>query len=454
MRIEAFAIAAGVVSAAMLAAAIPTGSDAAERGRLLAGAAAFTDWRADAPTVRRKITVEDLPQPYATRSASNDARVVVRPAGASPQVPPGFQVALFASGLRDPRNMVTAPNGDIFVVESEPGRIRVLRAGDGEAKPHENGVFASGLDQPFGIAFYSPGPQPQWLYVANTNSVVRFPYRVGDLKTGGKPERVVRALPTGGHITRTLAFSQDGRKMFVSVGSAGDVGEGMKKRSAAEIARWEAAHGLGATWDSDTDRAAVLAFDPDGKNRRVFASGLRNCVGLNVHPQTGDLWCSVNERDGLGDDLVPDYVTRVREGAFFGWPWYYLGAHPDPHHHGERPDLADKITVPDVLLQAHAASMNIAFYQGTQFPAEYRQDAFVAEHGSWNRAKRTGPKVIRIHLENGVPTGEYEDFLTGFVVNDSSVWGRPVGVTVARDGALLVSEDGNGTIWRITWRGE
>lgn len=452
MRIEAFAM-FGALSAALLATAVHDGCEAAERGQSLTGAAAFTDWRADAPTVRRKITVEDLPAPFATRSASNDARVVARPAGASPQVPPGFQVELFASGFRDPRALATAPNGDIFVVESEPGRVRVLRAADGERKPRETSVFASGLNQPFGIAFYPPGPEPQWVYVANTGSVVRFPYRVGDLKASGRPETIVRALPTGGHITRNLAFSQDGRRMFVSVGSAGDVGEGMRKRSAAEIARWETEHGLGAAWDDDTDRAAVLAFDPDGKNRRVFASGLRNCVGLNVHPQTGDLWCSVNERDGLGDNLVPDYVTRVRDGAFYGWPWYYLGPHQDPHHPGERPDLKDKITVPDVLLQAHSASMRIAFYEGIQFPAEYHHDAFVAEHGSWNRAKRTGPKVIRIHLENGVPNGEYEDFMTGFVVNDSTVWGRPVGVTVAHDGALLVSEDGNGTIWRITWRG-
>ncbi len=452
MRIEAFAITAGVLSANLLAANACSGAEAAQRGQLLTGAAAFTDWRADAPTVRRKITADDLPAPFATRSASNDARVVARPAGAAPQVPPGFQVEPFASGFTEPRALVTAPNGDIFVVESEPGRIRVLRAGDGDAKPRQTSVFASGLNEPFGIAFYPPGPDPQWLYVANTNSVVRFFYRAGALKARGRPETIVRTLPTGGHITRDLAFSPDGRKMFVSVGSAGDIGEGMRKRNAAEIARWDREHGLGAAWDDDTDRAAVLVFDPDGKNRRVFASGLRNCVGLSVHPQTGDLWCSVNERDGLGDNLVPDYVTRVRDGAFFGWPWYYIGEHQDPHHQGERPDLREKITVPDVLLQAHSASMRIAFYEGTQFPAEYRHDAFVAEHGSWNRAKRTGPKVIRIHLENGVPSGEYEDFLTGFVVSESAVWGRPVGVTVAHDGALIVSEDGNGTIWRITWR--
>jgi glucose/arabinose dehydrogenase len=302
MRIWAFAM-FGAWSAALLVTAARNGAEAAERGRLLTGAAAFTDWRADAPTVRRRIAVEDLPPPYATRSASNDARVVARPAGASPQVPPGFQVELFASGLRDPRALATAPNGDIFVVESEPGRVRVLRAADGDRKPRETGVFASGLNQPFGIAFYPPGPEPQWVYVANTNAVVRFAYRLGDRKARGRPETIVRTLPKGGHITRNLAFSQDGRRMFVSVGSAGDVGEGMKKRSAAEIARWETEHGLGAAWDNDTDRAAVLAFDPDGKNRRVFASGLRNCVGLSVHPHTGYLWCSVNERDGLGDDL-------------------------------------------------------------------------------------------------------------------------------------------------------
>ena len=453
MRIEALAIAAGALISVTLAAASRDTSSAAEPGQLLTGAAAFTDWRTDVPTLRRKIAVDDLPAPFATRSASNDARVVARPAGASLKVPPGFQVEPFASGLTDPRALLTAPNGDIFVVEAEPGRVRVLRTGDGESKPRHNSVFATGLSQPFGIAFYPPGPDPQWLYVANTNSVVRFPYRVGDIKARGRPESIVRTLPTGGHITRNLAFSKDGRQMFVSVGSAGNDGEGMKKRSAAEITRWDAEHGLGAAWDDDADRAAVLVFDPDGKNRRTFASGLRNCVGLAVNPQTGDLWCSVNERDALGDNLVPDYVTRVRDGAFFGWPWYYIGAHQDPQHAGERSDLKDKVAVPDVLLQAHSASLGIAFYNGTQFPAEYRNDAFVAEHGSWNRSKRTGYKLVRVHLQDGVPNGEYEDFLTGFVASDSTVWGRPVGVAVAHDGALLLSEDGNGTIWRISWRG-
>ena len=194
----------------------------------------------------------------------------------------------------------------------------------------------------------------------------------------------------------------------------------------------------------------MLAFDPDGKRPGVFATGIRNCVGLATHPVTGDLYCSTNERDGLGDNLVPDYVTRVREGAFYGWPWFYIGNNEDPKHRGERTDLKGKITVPDVLLQAHSASLGLTFYNGNQFPPEYSGDGFAAEHGSWNRSKRTGYKVVRIRMKDGVPTGEYQDFVTGFVVDDSSVWGRPVGVAVAHDGALLVSEDANGTIWRIS----
>jgi glucose/arabinose dehydrogenase len=366
-------------------------------GELLVGKAAFGDWRADAPLVRRKIT--ELPPPYATRSASNPPRVIAKPISAAPKVPP----ALFASNLHDPRTIRVAPNGDIFIAESEPGRIRALRAADGAATPSSNDVFASGPVQPFGIAFYPPGSEPQWIYVANTGSVVRYPYRSCDLKARGKAEVIVHALPRAGgravqrgHITRDIVFSRDGRQMFISVGSASNAGEGIGKRDAAAIARWEAEHGLGSAWGNETDRAAVLVFDPDGRNRRVFASGLRNCVGLAVHPLTGDVWCSNNERDDLGDDLVPDFVTRVRGGAFFGWPWYYLGANEDPRHRGERPDLKDKITVPDVLIQAHSASMEMIIYDGDQFPSEYSGDVFAAEHGSWNRSKRTGYKVIRV----------------------------------------------------------
>jgi glucose/arabinose dehydrogenase len=383
--------------------------------------------------------------------------VVGKPVSAAPKVPPGFQVELFASNLRDPRMVRVAPNGDIFIAESEPGRIRVLRTDNGAGKPRSNDLFASGLDQPFGVAFYPPGSDPQWIYIANAGSVIRYPYRNGDLKARGKAEVIVRDLPHAGgrsvqrgHITRDVVFSKDGRQMFVSVGSASNAGEGMGKRDAATIARWEAEHGLGSAWGNETDRAAVLVFDPEGKNRRVFASGLRNCVGLAVHPLTGDLWCSNNERDDLGDDLVPDFITRVRDGAFYGWSWYYLGANEDPRHRGERPDLKDKITVPDVLIQAHSASLEMTFYEGQQFPQEYRGNIFAAQYGSWNKAVRTGYSVIRVPLKNGRATGEYQDFLTGFVTSAGNVWGRPVGVAVAKNGALFVSDDGSNSIWRVS----
>jgi glucose/arabinose dehydrogenase len=344
--------------------------------------------------------------------------------------------------------MRVAPNGDVFVVESGSGRIRVLR-------PSENGeprkeAFASGLNEPFGVSFYPPGADPQWVYVANTDSVVRFAYVSGDLKARGQAETVVARLPSGSnHWTRDVVFSADGTKMFVSVGSASNVAEGLEKLDPSELAKWNAQHPPGAAWGVETDRADVLEFTPDGKNGRVFATGIRNCVGLAVGPN-GDLWCSTNERDGLGDDVPSDYITRVREGAFYGWPWYYIGANEDPRHRGARPDLKNSITIPDVLLQAHSASLGIAFYTGQQFPPEYAGNIFAAEHGSWNRSRRTGYKVIRVIMKDGVPTGEYEDFATGFVVSDTTVWGRPVGIAVAKDGALLVSEDANGTIWRIS----
>jgi glucose/arabinose dehydrogenase len=342
--------------------------------------------------------------------------------------------------------MRVAPNGDIFVAETRAGRIRILRLAEAGAKLSANQIYASGLNKPFGIAFFPSGDNPQWVYVANTNSVVRFPYKAGDTKAAGKPETVVAKLPSGGHSTRNIVFTRDDRRMLVSVGSAGNDAEGME-RSGRQVGADPA---LGASWGAESRRAAVLAFNPDGTNPQIFATGIRNCVGMAVHPATADLYCSTNERDGLGDNLVPDYVTRVREGAFYGWPWFYIGGIEDPHHAGERPDLKGKVTIPDVLIQAHSASLGLTFYDHSAFPAEYRGDGFAAEHGSWNRSKRTGYKVIRIRLKDGVPTGEYEDFVTGFVIGDSEVWGRPVGVAVSRDGALLVSEDGNGTIWRIT----
>ena len=437
----------------LLAAAVFAGAGVghalAQSGPLL-GSAAFGDWRTDRPGVMRLIKPEDLPRPGATPSSANVSRVVKRPSEALPQVPAGFKIELFAEGLSGPRQMRLAPNGDIFIAETGPGRIRVLRAADGAAKPSTNKIYASGQKQPFGIAFYPSGDNPEWVYVANTDSVVRFPYKVGDLKATGKPETVVAELPHGyGHSTRDLVFTKDGKRMLVSVGSAGNDAEGMGSPPGG-LPAWNANHPLGASWGSETDRADVLMFEPDGKPAGIFASGIRNCVGLAVHPSSGDVYCSTNERDGFGDNLVPDYVTRVREGGFYGWPWYYIGNNEDPRHMGERPDLKGKVTTPDVLIQAHSASLGLTFYNGNAFPTEYRGDGFAAEHGSWNRSKRTGYKIIRIRLKDGVPTGEYQDFVTGFVIDDSRVWGRPVGVAVAHDGALLFSEDGNGTIWRVT----
>lgn len=416
---------------------------------VLKGKDAFGSWQNDVPGTIRLIRPEDLPKPGATPSAANVSRVVARPASAMPQVAVGFKVTLFAEGLSGPRIMRVAPNGDIFVAETRANRIRVLRPSEDGSKPASSEIFADRLNHPFGIAFF-PAKDPQWVYVANTGSIVRFPYHAGDMKVSGAPETVVANLPAGyGHSTRDIVFTPDGKRMLVSVGSVGNAGEGMGEPPGG-LAAWSSGHALGAAWGEETNRAAVLAFDPDGKNQTLYATGIRNCVGLAIQPVIGTPWCSTNERDGLGDNLVPDYVTSVKEGGFYGWPWYYIGDNQDTRHEGARPDLKGKISVPDVLMQAHSASLGLTFYDGSLFPADYRGDAFAAEHGSWNRSKRTGYKVIRIRLKDGKPTGEYEDFVTGFVINDREVWGRPVGVAVARDGSLLISEDGNGTIWRVS----
>ncbi len=417
------------------------------------------DWHHAAPGVKYHLTLADLPPPYSTRSSGNGSRVVPRPANATLSVPPGFTVQLFAKGLSDPRLLRVAPNGDIFIAETGANRIRVMRAADGANAPSENQIFAEGLNRPFGIAFYPPGKDPQWIYVANNNSVVRFAYHNGDLQATDEPQVIVPQLTEshGGHSTRDVAFSLDGKRMFISVGSGSNIADGMSKKSVDDAHAWEAEHGLGAAWDDETNRADILVTDPEGQQPlHTFATGIRNGVGIAVNPETGDLWTSVNERDALGDDLVPDYITRVKEGGFYGWPWYYLGNHEDPRHAGERPDLAGQVIVPDVLLQSHSASLEMTFYTAKSgvaaFPADYRGDAFAAFHGSWNRSSRTGYKVVRVRINHGVPTGEYDDFLTGFVVDGRNVWGRPVGVAVAHDGALLVTEDGNGTLWRISYK--
>jgi glucose/arabinose dehydrogenase len=310
---------------------------------------------------------------------------------------------------------------------------------DGAGKPEQNEVFASGLERPFGIAFYPPGSEPKYVYVGETGAVVRFPYQNGDLKARGNKETIVPDIPSGGrlhgggHWTRDVVFSSDGKKMFVSVGSRSNVFEN--------------------PGTNEEKRADILEYNPDGTGFRFYATGVRNAVGIAVHPKTGDLWASVNERDGLGDDLVPDYITRVKDGGFYGWPWFYLGPRQDPRHPGAHPELRSKVLLPDVLLQSHSASLQMTFYTGRQFPSEYFQDGFAAEHGSWNRRKRTGYKVIRVPLKDGVPTGEYVDFMTGFVTPEGNVWGRPVGVTVARDGSLLVTDDGGDTVWRVSYPG-
>ncbi|HEV7928272.1 MAG TPA: PQQ-dependent sugar dehydrogenase [Verrucomicrobiae bacterium] len=414
------------------------------------------DWQRAAPGVQHHFTTDDLPAPFATQSAGNNPNVAPAPANAALSVPAGFEVKQFASGLDNPRLLRTAPNGDIFISETGANRVHIMRTTDGADAPSENQVFAEGLERPFGLAFYPVGDNPQWLYVANINSVVRFPYHNGDLKASGPAEVIVKKLAdgTGGHSTRDVIFSKDGKRMFISVGSGSNVGEEMKKKTEDEIKAWESEHGLGATWGSEANRANVLVTDPEGHEPlHAYATGIRNAVGMAINPVTGDLWVSVNERDGLGDNLVPDYVTSVKEGGFYGWPWYYLGKFEDPRHAGERPDLLGKAIVPDVLEQSHSASLEMTFYTAdtgvAAFPAEYQGDAFVALHGSWNRSTRTGYKVVRIRFNHGLATGQYDDFMTGFVVDDQNVWGRPVGITVAHDGALLVTEDGHGTVWRI-----
>lgn len=420
---------------------------------LLKGEAAFGDWRDDRPGVRRLILPEDLQAPFLTESASNGAGLADRPEGARPQIPPGFSAEMIASGIASPRVVRVAPNGDLFVADSRANQIRVYRLTQGSAKPAEEAIFANGLTQPYGIAFYPKGNSPQWVYVANSNSVVRFAYRDGDLKASGQPETVVANIPSSHHWTRDIAFSPDGKTLYLSVGSGSNVAEGMGKRPKGGLDAWAKSMPLGAAWGAEDGRADVLAFDPDGKNGRIVATGLRNCSGMTVQPATGALWCVVNERDALGDNVPFEYATTVKDGAFYGWPWYYIGNNEDPRHKGERTDLAGKATIPDVLIQAHSAPLNIAFYTGKNFPADYQGDAFVALHGSWNRGIRTGYKVVRLRFKDGKPTGEYEDFITGFVISDDEVWGRPVGVAVAKDGALIVTEDGSGTIWRITHGG-
>jgi glucose/arabinose dehydrogenase/mono/diheme cytochrome c family protein len=397
----------------------------------------FTDFRYEKPGNVRKITVEDLPAPYATNSSTNRAKLTPRPANVWPKAPQGFKVDLFATGLNNPRTIRTAPNGDSFLAESEAGDIKVFRGITSDSKPQQVEVFATGLKRPYGIAFYPPGKDPQWIYIGDTDAVIRFPYQNGDLKARGPAEHIVDLPSGGGHWTRSVQFSSDGKRMFVSVGSASNVDDP-------------------DTHPAEKNRADILSLNPDGSDLKVYAYGIRNSGGgLAVDPKTGELWCSTNERDALGDNLVPDYITHVQEGGFYGWPWWYMGGHQDPRLMGTRPELKDKVITPDVVLQPHNASLGITFYQGKQFPKQFDGDLFASEHGSWNKSVRVGYEVIRIPLhQTGKASGEYEDFLTGFVLPDGQVWGRPVGIAVAQDGSLLVSDDGSNSIWRVSYVGK
>ena len=428
---------------------LPAGSDAAKsvpKHIVLTGQAAFTDAAHESPGVRRHLTVADLPEPMPEQSVDNGANVVPRPANAWPIAPKGFKVELYATDLENPRLIRFAPNCDLFLAESETGKIKVFRGVDADGKPKQVSVFATDLHQPFGIAFYPLGPNPKWVYIGDTDAIVRFPYHNGDLTATGPVEQLADLpgggrLRGGGHWTRDLAFTLDGSKLLASVGSHSNVDDA-------------------DTHPEEFHRADVLEFTPEGKFIEVYAYGIRNCVGEAINPITGQLWCSTNERDALGNNLVPDYITHVEEHGFYGWPWFYLGGpaggHQDPRHEGKHPELKSKVITPDILLEPHFASLELTFYEGSQFPAEFKGDAFAAEHGSWNRAQRAGYEVIRLPMHNGHATGEYEDFLTGFTVGsgDGDVWGRPVGVAVAPDGSLFVSDDGSRSIWHVIYTGK
>jgi len=401
----------------------------------------FYDYTGESPGTTHKITVSDLPAPSSQHVGVASPEPQPRPEGAMPKTLPGFKVNIFASDLTNPRELRAAPNGDIFLAEMDKGDIKVFRGVTRDGRPEQAETFASGLHEPFGIAFYPPGSNPEWVYIGDTDSVKRLPYHNGDLKARGEAQTVIDEIYPGahgghgGHSTRDLAFSPDGKKLFISVGSVSNIDDP-------------------DSHPAEFHRANVLVCNPDGSGLRVFASGIRNPVGLAIEPKSGELWTAVNERDALGDNLVPDYTTHVQDGGFYGWPWYYIGKNHDPRLKDSHPDWREKMITPDVLIQAHSAPLGFAFYNGEQFPAEYHCEMFLALHGSWNRSHRTGYEVVRVPLHDGKASGEYQDFLTGFVTEDGKVWGRPVGIAVAKDGSLLVSDDGTGSIWRVSYAGK
>lgn len=387
------------------------------------------------PNIIVKTAIGDLtlPPPYATESKTNNSKVLGWPEGKTPIAPEGFTVTKFADGFENPRWTYIAPNNDIFVVESgtrtSKNQIIILRDKDKDGKFETREVFLKDLNKPFGMLVLK-----DFFYVANTDGLYRYPYKNAPLKLDTKGTKILE-LPAGGynnHWTRNIIANADGTKIYVSVGSGSNVGE----------------NGM----DKEVRRADILEINPDGTGEKIYAAGIRNPVGMDWNPVNKELWTAVNERDELGDDLVPDYVTSVKRDGFYGWPYSYYGNNPDPRMKGERKDLAAKAIVPDVPIGAHTASLGLAFYTKDAFPAKYKNGIFVGQHGSWNRAKISGYKVVFVPFANGKPSGKPEDFLTGFVANadKAEVYGRPVAVTVMQDGSLLVNDDSGNTIWKVT----
>ena len=370
-----------------------------------------------------------LPPPFATESANKRSSNVDWPAGKMPLAPEGFTVSKFAGDLDNPRWTYIAPNNDIFVAESLSDRILIFRDNDKDGNFETRETFVKSLNKPLGMLVLK-----NYFYLANTDGVYRYDYNPSQLKLTSKGQKILN-LPAGGynnHWTRNLIANSDGSKIYVTVGSGSNVAE----------------HGI----DNEIRRACILEINPDGTGEKIFASGLRNPVGLDWNPENGELWAAVNERDGLGDDLVPDYITSVKRNGFYGWPYCYFGNHLDPRMKGDGKDLAATAIIPDVPVGAHTASLGLAFYNKTAFPEKYRNGAFVGQHGSWNRSKISGYKVVFVPFKNGKPSGKPQDFLTGFIANekDAKVYGRPVDVTVMNDGSLLVNDDGSNTIWKIS----
>src|ERR1700682_4413381 len=386
----------------------------------------FFVWLCPPLILRAQITngkKPQLPAPYATKSAGNSPNKSKPPAGFLPTVPSGFRVNIFATNFKVPRWLAVAPNGDIFVADIGAGEIVILRDPQNAGGAQARETFADGLRRPFGIALHD-----DYVYIGNMRELVRFKYDPKTSKRLGQAEHLMD-MPGGGYDTRSVAISADGKHLFLSVGSGSNISTG-----------------------EEPIRAAVSICDPDGKNARLYSTGLRNPVGLAIEPVTGDVWVSVNERDELGDNLPPDYLTSIKDGGFYGWPYSYIGDNVDDRVKPQRPDLVARAIVPDVLLGAHVAPLQFAFYNGKQFPESYRGGAFVAEHGSWNRSTRSGYQVAFVAFKNGKPSADPVPFMTGLVPDPTGtdVSGRPVGVTVAPDGSLLVSDDGAGVVYRIS----